>query len=320
MAAYLWWGLAPFYFKAVAHVPASEVLAHRVVWSLVLLAILMRWRGRWGAALATLRDRRTVLTLLGTTILIAANWFTFIWAIAHKQLLQASLGYFINPLVNVLLGFVFLHERLRSWQKVSVALAAIGVSYLTMDRSQLPAIALVLAGTFALYGLLRKVVRVDAMTGLTVETMLLAPLALGYMFFLEGKDIARFGSNWTTSLLLPLGGVITAVPLLWFANAVRRLRLSTIGFLQYLAPSLQFLLAVAAFGETLTLAHLISFGCIWSALAIYSIESGVVLRRTALERNSQGWRNHAGDTPPAEASPPGYDLTADRLPAPEERG
>jgi chloramphenicol-sensitive protein RarD len=282
VAAYLWWGLAPFYFKAVSHVLASEVLAHRVVWSLLLLSVLMRWRGRWGAALATLRDRRTVITLLGTTVLIAANWFTFIWAIAHGQLLQASLGYFINPLVNVLLGFVFLHERLRTWQKVSVALATVGVAYLTWQRGEIPVLALVLAGTFALYGLLRKVVRVDAMTGLTVETLLLAPVALVYMVFLEWTGVAKFGSNLSTTLLLPLGGVITAVPLLWFANAVRRLRLATIGFLQYLAPSLQFLLAVAAFGEPLTRAHVVSFGCIWAALVIYSIESATILRRATV--------------------------------------
>jgi chloramphenicol-sensitive protein RarD len=261
------------------------VLAHRVVWSVVLLAVLMRWRGRWGAALATLRDRRTVITLLGTTLLIAVNWFTFIWAIAHRQLLQASLGYFINPLVNVLLGFVFLHERLRIWQRVSVALAAIGVTYLTLHSGEVPVLALVLAGTFALYGLLRKVVRVDAMTGLTVETLLLAPVALAYMGFLEWRDLAKFGTHWPTSLLLPLGGVITAVPLLWFANAVRRLRLSTIGFLQYLAPSLQFLVAVAAFGENLTATHLVSFGCIWAALAIYSTDSAIFLRRAAMYRN-----------------------------------
>ncbi len=274
VAAYGWWGLVPIYFKAVAHVAPAEILAHRIIWSVVLLAVLMRLYGRWRAAVAALRSHSTLITLLGTTTLIALNWFVFIWAVAHDRVLEASLGYFINPLVNVLLGFVFLRERLRRWQTVSVALAAAGVAYLTFNYGQVPIIALVLAGSFGLYGLLRKTAKVDALTGLTIETMLLAPLALAYLGVLAWGHECSFGTeSWRTDGLLALGGVITAVPLLWFTNAARRLRLATLGFLQYLAPTGHFLLAVAAYGEHFSQVHLICFACIWTALLVYSIDT-----------------------------------------------
>ncbi|MBU0718986.1 MAG: EamA family transporter RarD [Planctomycetes bacterium] len=170
LAAYSWWGLVPIYFKAVAQVPPTEVLAHRVIWSVVLLAILMRLYDRWHVVGAVLRDRQTLITLGGTTTLIALNWFVFIWAVEHDQVLQASLGYFINPLFNVLLGFVFLRERLRRRQLLSVMLAAVGVIYLTWSVGEVPLVALVLAGSFGFYGLLRKIARVDALVGLTIET------------------------------------------------------------------------------------------------------------------------------------------------------
>lgn len=274
LAAYLWWGLVPIYFKAVAHVSALEILAHRVVWAFMLLAVLMRLRGKWRTAPGILRDRVTMLTLCGTTMLIAVNWFVFIWAVANDKVLQASLGYFINPLVNVLLGFLFLGERLTGWQKISVILAATGVTYLAFQGEGVPTVALVLAGSFGLYGLLRKTARVDAVLGLGVETALLLPLAIGYLTYLITTDQCRFGAvSWRTDVLLASGGIITAVPLLWFTNAARRLRLATLGFLQYIAPTGQFLLAVALYGEDFTEAHAISFACIWTALAIYSVDA-----------------------------------------------
>jgi chloramphenicol-sensitive protein RarD len=267
LAAYLWWGLVPIYFKAVADIPALEVLAHRVIWSVLLLLVLLRLKRRLRTAPSVLRDRRNVATLLGTTVLIALNWFVFIWAVANDQILQASLGYFINPLVNVALGFIFLRERLRGWQMVSVAMAGIGVVYLAGNAGEFPAIALVLAGSFALYGLLRKTARVDALLGLFVETVLLLPLALAYVGYLALHGQCRFGGeSWPDSILLALGGIVTAMPLLWFTNAARRLRLATLGFLQYIAPTGQFLLAVAVFDEAFTPAHRISFGFIWAAL------------------------------------------------------
>ena len=282
VAAYLWWGLVPIYFRAIRHVPAMEILVHRVVWSIVLLAILMRVYRRWPVALAALRDRQVRLTLLGTTTLIAINWLAFIWAVANDQVLQASLGYYINPLVNVLLGFVFLRERLRPTQGVCVLLAATGVVYLTVSYGTLPWLALLLAGSFGCYGLLRKTARVDSLVGLMLETLLLAPLMLGYFLYIviKGQSVFVNGPLHLT-LLLPLGGVITAVPLLWFANAARRLRLATLGLLQYIAPSGQFLLAVVAFGESFTRAHLVSFVCIWTALTLYSVDAIRAARRSA---------------------------------------
>ncbi len=274
LAAYGWWGLVPIYFKLVVQVPAVEVLAHRVVWSVLLLAVWMRIRGRWRVAAVALRDRSTVLTLLGTTTLIAGNWYLFIWAVGHDRILQASLGYFINPLVNVLLGFVFLGERLRKWQTVSVALAAAGVIYLTVGYGRFPWIALILAGSFGSYGLLRKVAPVDALIGLTAETLLLLPLALAYLVYAGVGQHLTFGHGpRTLDLLLMAAGVVTAVPLLWFTNAAKRLRLATMGFLQYLAPTGHFLLAVIVYREPFVLDHAITFGCIWTALAVYSFDT-----------------------------------------------
>lgn len=274
LAAYLWWGVVPIYYKQVAQVSPLEVVAHRVIWSLVLLSVLMRLYGRWRVAVDLLKAKLTIFTLCATTILIAVNWLTFIWAIANDLILQASLGYFINPLLNVLLGFMFLGERLRRWQTVSVILAGIGVAYLTLSYGELPWPALVMAGTFGLYGLLRKTAKVDALVGLTVETMLLTPLALGYVIYLVLRGECVFGTeSRQMDVLLVLGGVITAVPLLWFTNAARRLRLATLGFLQYVAPTLHFLLAVAVYGEAFTPAHQIAFACIWTALIIYSIDT-----------------------------------------------
>lgn len=273
LAAYLFWGLVPVYFKAIASVPPFEVLAHRILWSVPLLVILLARRRDRGAALAALRSRRTLMTLALTTVLVAANWLTFIWAVSHNQLMAASLGYFINPLLNVALGFVFLHERLRPWQYGAVLLAAVGVAYTTVVRGQLPLVALALAASFGLYGLLRKTARVDALVGLTVETALLWPASLVYVFVLSVGDRSPFGRSVSLTLLLLAAGVITAVPLLWFTHAARRLRLATLGFMQYLAPSGQFLLAVAAYGEPFDGTHAVTFACIWSALAIYSLDA-----------------------------------------------
>lgn len=280
LAAYLWWGFCPIYFKAVAHVPAAEVLAHRILWSVILLGILLRMYGRWDAVFNVLRDRRTMLTLVCSTILIAINWFTFIWAVANDRLMEASLGYFINPLVNVLLGFVFLRERLRTWQWISVVVAAVGVCYRTISLGELPVVSMILATSFGLYGLLRKTVRADSMVGLMVETSILFPIALAFVVYHGVMHTGAFGAgSISTSLLLILGGVVTAVPLIWFTNAARRLRYATIGFMQYIAPSMQFILAVVVYHEPFTRTHLISFGFIWLALIIYSVDTVREMRR-----------------------------------------
>lgn len=280
VAAYGLWGVFPLYFKLVVHVPALEVLAHRIIWSLAFLVGLMLLRRNARGVFVALRDRRTLVTLTITTLLIATNWFLFIWAVTHDLVLQASLGYFINPLVSVLLGFLFLRERLRRLQTLAVGLAGLGVGYLTVLGGQFPGLALYLACSFGLYGLLRKIARVDALAGLTVETGLLTPLALGFLVTQMVRGQAVFGaSSVGMSLLLVLAGVVTATPLLWFAEAARRLRLATLGFLQYLAPTGHFLLAVLAFGEPFTRAHLVTFACIWTALAIYSIDTVKGARR-----------------------------------------
>jgi chloramphenicol-sensitive protein RarD len=271
VAAYALWGCIPIYFKAVAHVPALEVLAHRILWSVLILVAIMSAGHRWRRTLLILRHRRTLACLAGTTLLIATNWYLFIWAIAHGLVLQASLGYFINPLVNVLLGYLFLKERLRRPQILSVWLACGGVLVLTIGYGKPPVISLILAVSFGFYGLLRKITEADSVGGLTSETLLLLGPALGYLFWLGAAGRLAFGHlGPRTDILLAAAGPVTAVPLLFFASAARRLRYATVGILQYIAPSLQFLLAVFAYGEAFTTIHLVSFGCIWTALAIYT--------------------------------------------------
>lgn len=273
-SAYLLWGFFPLYFKGVAHVPSLEVLAHRIAWSLVTLVFLLTATKGWNKVRAALAHRKTLITLCATTTLISTNWFVFIYAVAHDEVLQSSFGYFINPLVSVLLGFLFLGERLRRLQLVSLAFAFAGVLILFLHHGGPPWISLVLAITFALYGLLRKVVPVDSLTGLSVETLLFFPAASGYLIFLGVTGKGAFPSETLKdNILLPFAGVITAVPLLWFSAAARRLRLATIGFMQYITPTMHFLLAVLAFGEPFNRTHLASFACIWAGLALYSYDA-----------------------------------------------
>ncbi len=274
LSAYLMWGFIVFYFRAVGHVPALEVLAHRVVWSVLLLGITLGFRGRWRENLAVAYKPRALATLALSTVLIATNWFTFIWAIANEQTLQASLGYFINPLVNVTLGFVFLRERLSPLRWLSVGLAASAVLLLIVQQGTVPVVALVLAFSFGFYGLLRKIMPVDSLVGLTVETKLMLPLATGYLVWLQSRGEMVFLSlDRSTDVLLILAGVITAIPLLCFANGARRLDYATMGLLQYIAPTLQFAIAVKVLGEPLHAVQLAAFGLIWIGLGIYSFDA-----------------------------------------------
>ena len=282
LGAYLSWGVVPMYFKLLTHVPALTVLAHRIVWSAIFLAAITIVRGSLRELREPLRRRDVWWALTGSTILIAVNWYTFIYAIETNALLQASLGYFINPLVSVLLGVVFLRERLRPWQLVGVTLAAAGVAILTLRRGNVPWIAIVLAVSFGFYGLLRKTMHIGAMAGLTVETWLLFAPSLAVIVLFWARDPLRVASlGAPTHALLALAGVITALPLLMFAAAARRLRLATMGFMQYIAPTCQFLLAVFLYREPFTRAHLLTFGLIWAALLVYSWESYVDYRRRA---------------------------------------
>ncbi|MCK4535757.1 MAG: EamA family transporter RarD [Desulfuromonadales bacterium] len=274
LAAYTTWGSFPVFFKALYGATPLEIVAHRIFWSVVFLIILVAVRRQLGVIWQTVRDRSTLLTLCGSTLLIATNWLTFLYAIQRGEVLQSSLGYFITPLISVLLGFLFLRERLNRLQTVSVVLALLGVLNLTFHHGSFPWIALVLASTFGLYGLLRKLARVDAMVGLTVETLLLAPLALGYILLLNTQHSGAFlTGSLRLDLLLPLSGVVTAVPLLAFIGSAKRLRMATIGFLQYITPSLHFLLAVLLYKEAFSRGHLVSFLFIWAALGLYSINA-----------------------------------------------
>ena len=270
VGSYVIWGLGPVYWKLVAEVPATQLLAHRILWSLAMLAVLVAVQRRWRELGRIFRSARVSVTLLGSTAMIGVNWLVFIWAMVTERILHASLGYFINPLVTVLLALVFLGERLSRGRWAAVALAALGVTILALRVGTLPWISLVLAFSFGLYGLLRKTVRAEPEVGLLVETCLLAPWMLLLLVRAETAGVGAFGHGGLGGDLLLVGaGVVTAVPLLLFTHGVRRLRLSTVGFLQYLAPSLQFLLAVGVYGEAFTLDHLAAFALIWSALAIF---------------------------------------------------
>lgn len=274
ITAYLIWGFFPVYFKALAGVPPLQVVCHRIVWSVLFLWLIIVWRGRWGAIRDALHDRRAVALLIVSALLIATNWLVFIIAVGHSQVIQSSLGYFITPFVSVLLGLLFFQERLRRLQLVSLLLAAVGVLLLTVQYGRFPWVAMILALTFGSYGLFRKIVTVDSLTGLTVETLLLGPAALGYLVFVSWQGTGAFLSQGAqTVTLLVLSGVATAVPLLLFASAARLLRLATIGFLQYLTPTLHFLLAVLLYREPFTQAHLVCFLLIWSGLCCYSYDA-----------------------------------------------
>lgn len=284
IAAFGAWGLFPIYFKAVSRVAPLEVMAHRAIWSAVFLLLVMGARSELAQVVAILREPRRAVVLLASTMLLAANWLLFIWAVAHKLVLQASLGYFINPLVNVLLAMLFLRERLRLWQWVGIAITTAGVTFQSLRCGGLPWIALLLAITFSSYGLIRKVVKADAMAGLTVETLLMAPFAIAYVVWSGMAGHAAFAAGDTRiNLLLLSAGVLTSVPLIWFVNATRRLRYTTVGVLQYLAPTGQFLLAVLAYDEPFTRQHLLSFTLVWTGIAVYLAETN---RRVRAERRA----------------------------------
>jgi chloramphenicol-sensitive protein RarD len=274
LAAFGIWGLAPIFFRLIGRVPALEVVAHRVVWAVALLCFTLLLTRRGRALLTELGKPRRLLFLSLTALLVSGNWLIYIWSIQHERLLEASLGYYINPLVNVLLGMLFLHERLNLRQGVAVTLAAIGVLNLIVALGVFPWIALSLALLFGFYGLLRKKAAIDAMVGLTVETILLTPLALAFLVALALQGNGAFGrGDIATDLLLAATGLITAIPLFCFLQAAQRLRLSTLGLMQYLAPSLNFLLAVVFYHEPFTWAHFVTFLFIWLALAIYSFDA-----------------------------------------------
>jgi chloramphenicol-sensitive protein RarD len=274
LAAYLWWSGAIFWFKAVAHVPASGVVAHRVIWSSVLLIVLLAVTGRLSKAVQTLGNRRTIITLVASSCLIATSWYVFVWAVAHDRVLETSLAYYIAPLINVMLGRIFLRERLSATQIVSVLLALLGIIILGASYGQIPFVSLIMATAFGFYGLLRKKVPVDATTGLAIETMILTPAALTFILYLQHQGQLLFGHlPPQTDLLLVTAGAVTVLPLVWYCSALRKLRYTTMGFMMYIMPSITFLIAVFVFGEPFGTTQLVTFCCIWAALLLYTYDS-----------------------------------------------
>ncbi|RZM82564.1 EamA family transporter RarD [Leptolyngbya iicbica] len=271
--AYGAWGLLPIYWKFFQQSSPVEVLCHRMIWSLVFLTGILLVQRRQPEVGVLLRSPKTWRLLLVTATLLTCNWGLYIYGVNSDRVVETSLGYFINPLVTVLLGFVFLRERLLRGQQIAVGLAAIGVGYFVWQFGAVPWIALGLAFTFAFYGLLRKVVAVAPLVGLAVETLLITPLALMAVSYWQVTGVGHFGESVGLSLLFIGAGVMTSMPLLWFNNAAKRLRLSTLGFFQYVAPSIQLMLGVFLYREPFTPTHLVTFGCIWMALAIYSATS-----------------------------------------------
>ncbi|GAP95745.1 protein RarD [Leptolyngbya sp. NIES-2104] len=278
--AYSAWGLFPLYWKFLTQVPAVELVCHRIVWSMVLLIGLLVAQHRIAEFRQLWKSPKAIASLLLTTTLIAGNWCIYIYGVNSGQIVETSLGYYINPLVTVSLGSVILKEKLNGAKKVAVLLAAIAVFNFIWHFGQVPWIAIALAFSFALYGLFRKLITVTPIVGLTVETLLATPIAIAYISYVGATGTGSFGTSWRVSALLIGCGVVTALPLLWFNNAAKRLQLSTLGFFQYLAPTLQLLIGVAVYREPFTGIHAVTFLLIWSAIAIYSIAS-LQTRRTS---------------------------------------
>lgn len=283
--AYTLWGLLPGYWKAIQAVPPLEILCHRTIWSLVFVVLALAVRKQWGWFRRVRTNPRTLLMSMGSASLLSLNWFTYIWAVNSGHVVDSSLGYFIAPLVNVLLGVVFLRERLRVWQTVAIGCAAVGVLSLTVDYGAFPWIALSLAFSFGFYGLLRKMSPLGSLEGLSLETAALSVLAIAYLVYLEARGGASFGhAGAATTLLLAGSGVVTALPLLLFAYAARQVtQLATVGILQYISPTFQFLLGVLVYREPFAPTRLLGFAPIWLALAIYSLEGVKEEKRRRLE-------------------------------------
>jgi chloramphenicol-sensitive protein RarD len=273
IGAYTLWGLFPIYWRLLEQVPAIEILAHRIIWSFGFVVLILVLRGDWHWTKDVLHNRRTLLIYTLAAILLSINWFTYIWAVNAGYVVEASLGYFINPLVNFMLGVIFFGEKLRRGQVVAVLLAVLGVVYLTVSYGSLPWIALVLAFTFGMYGLIKKTASLESLHGFSLETTVLFLPALGFLLYRDANGTGAFMHQETsTTLLLILAGPVTSVPLLLFGFAARTIPLSMLGFVQYITPSLQFMLGVFVYHEPFPLSRLVGFSMIWLALFVYSVE------------------------------------------------
>jgi len=274
LSAYLLWGFAPIYFKLLTAIEPGEIMMHRVIWSTVFLLVMIIVMKKWSQLVAVFKQPKILLQLSLSASFLAVNWFLFIWAVNNDHLLDASLGYYINPIFNVILGMIFFHERLRRNQLIAVGLALLGVLVQLIALGTLPIISLALASTFAIYGLLRKKLPINSFIGLFIESLMMLPIALIYWFFFVESSTSNMAIN-TASLnfTLIMAGIVTTAPLLFFTIAAKRLALSTLGFFQYLGPSIMFLLATFYYQETMKVAELITFVFIWAALVLYSLDS-----------------------------------------------
>lgn len=286
ISCYAMWGLLPLYFKSLSSITPNEIVAQRVLWSAIFLMVIVLFQGELASLISKMRNRRLMGVLTITSFLIALNWLIYVWAVAHDHILAASLGYFLNPLVNVALGVIVLKEKLRRGQVLAIGFALVGVVILAFSALNTLWISVLLALSFGVYGLVRKIAPVDALPGLAIETLVLTPFAFGYLLFLGGQGALGFGLQWDTTILLMLAGVISSVPLLLFNFAAQRLPLATLGVMQYLAPSIQFLMGVWIYKEPLDGQKLLSFVLIWAGLVIFTHDALKGLRTQAANRKS----------------------------------
>lgn len=271
IASYAAWGLLPLYWKFLSNIPSDQILAHRIFWSFFFVTILIFAGRHWSEIKTVFHSKKNILAIFLCSLIISGNWYIYIWAVNHDHIVESSLGYYINPLISVALGVIVLRERLSFWQIVSFTMAAIGVSVLTVEYGKFPWVGLSLALTFAVYGLAKKLVKVDSLTGLTLETFMAMPFALAYIFYVENNGTGLTGSiSLIEFIALLCSGVVTALPLLWFARGAKAVPMSTVGFLQYLSPTIQLFIGIFVFHETFSYIHAISFSFIWLGLLLYT--------------------------------------------------
>lgn len=284
-AAYFLWGILPLYWKLLNKIPAGEILAHRIIWSSIFILGLLIFQKRLPQLKEITKESKKMTWVILCTIFISINWFVFIWAVNSNRVVESSMGYYINPLVVVLLGVIVLKERLGLWQIVSLVLATIGVIIMTFSYGKIPWISLILAMSFGFYGLFKKLANVESILGLGLETFILAPISLVYIIYRQVSGLGSLGTiSLNTTLILFCSGIATATPLLWFGQGAKRIPLSTLGFIQYLAPTISLIIGVFIFKEEFTTAHLISFGFIWLGLVIYSLSQTKAVKNMKFKR------------------------------------
>lgn len=279
VAAFTLWGLLPLYWRLLNQIPAGEILAHRIFWSFIFLTGILIINSRLNGLKQVIMNSKNLIGISFCAIIISINWGIYIWAINANHIVEASMGYYINPLVSVLLGIIVLKERLDFWQKISLAFASLGVIIIALQYGKIPWIALSLAVTFALYGLVKKLVDIESIVGLTFETAIIMPIAFVYIIFKQVDGMGAIGVvPLSTTLILFGSGIVTATPLLWFAKAARRVPLSTVGFTQYISPTISLFLGIFVFKEQFTKIHFLSFGFIWCGLILYSLSQTGILK------------------------------------------